>query len=136
MNKIRGNVADIIIVITSIIYSFYLGISTRKILAGILSAVGIYIWLNARITLGQAFSITPQARFLVKNGVYKKIRHPIYLASTIAIAGVCIMYNLWWMYILLIAVIILQFIRSHLEEKVLLKKFSDEYLEYKKSTWF
>ena len=38
--------------------------------------------------LGSAFSLTPQARHVVKSGPYRYIRHPLYLAEEIAVAGV------------------------------------------------
>lgn len=136
MNKLNRNFVDISIVIVSIIYCFYLGIETRKIFGSFLSLLGIVFWIIARHNLGSAFSITPQARFFVKRGLYKKIRHPIYLFSTIAVLGVCIMYNIWWMYCLLIILILVQITRVRFEEKVLLNKFQDEFLKYKKSTWF
>jgi len=136
MKKSKGNVVDFVIVFASIIYSFYLGIETRKVFGAILSLTGLVVWSIARHNLGEAFSVTPQAKFLVRTGVYKKIRHPIYFFSTIAVVGVCIMYNIWWMYVLMGILIILQYLRAKAEEKTLLNKFQNEYLEYKKSTWF
>lgn len=137
MSKLKWNFIDLFyIAIATAIYSLYLGINTRKIIGGSLAALGVFAWITARYNLGKNFSITPQAKFLVKTGVYKKIRHPIYLSSTITVIGVCIMYNIWWMYTLAGVLIIIQLIRARAEEKTLLAKFQNEYSEYKKSTWF
>ena len=136
MNKFSVNIVDILTVSIFLVYSLTLGIDARKIVGGGVVILGIIFWLTARYQLGKAFSITPKANFIVKHGIYKKIRHPIYVFSTIAAFGVCVMYNIWWMYVLIGLLIIVQFIRTRLEEKVLLNKFNNEYSEYKKATWF
>lgn len=134
--KFKGSVIDIIVVVCPIIYALYLGMESRKIIGGIIVLLGIIFWVMARYNLGTAFSIKPQAKAVVNTRLYKKIKHPIYLFSTIAVLGVCIMYNIWWMYVLLVLLIITQWIRTRFEEKVLTKTFGQKYLDYKKQTWF
>jgi protein-S-isoprenylcysteine O-methyltransferase Ste14 len=43
---------------------------------------------------------------------------------------------MFWLFIIWVAIILMQIRRIRNEEKVLAEKFGDEYLEYKKGTWF
>lgn len=45
-------------------------------------------WITARIQLGNAFSLKPKANFLVKSGLYSKLRHPVYYFSILAVVGI------------------------------------------------
>lgn len=42
----------------------------------------------ARFQLGKSFSIRPEAHELVTKGLYSRIRNPIYVFGTVALAGV------------------------------------------------
>ncbi len=68
MNKLSGNIIDIFIVNIFLIYSLILGINTRKTIGGVVAIFGIILWLIARYQLGQAFSVKPQATFIVRRG--------------------------------------------------------------------
>lgn len=137
MNKIKIIFLDLsFVVMIAFVYSLFQGIGIRKIIGSAIALLGLVFWFIARQHLGEAWSIKPQAKAVVNTGLYKKIRHPIYLFSTIAVLGVCIMYNIWWMYVLLVLLIITQWIRTRFEEKILSKTFGQKYLDYKKSTWF
>ena len=94
------------------------------------------MWIVARHQLGQSFSINPEARILVRDGLYTKIRHPIYVFSTIAVLGVTIFFDSPYLFVLVILLASLEIYRAGKEEKVLYEKFGNEYLKYKKQTWF
>jgi protein-S-isoprenylcysteine O-methyltransferase Ste14 len=47
----------------------------------------------ARMQLGNAFSLTPQATFLVTHGLYSRIRNPVYVFSTLLLAGLILYLN-------------------------------------------
>ncbi|MFA6089685.1 MAG: methyltransferase, partial [Candidatus Woesearchaeota archaeon] len=96
----------------------------------------IICWFLARIELGNAFSFKPTAKFIIKKGLYKKIRHPIYLFSSLTLLGVFI--SFWKLYLtpVLLTLILLQMIRAKKEEKILIEQFGKEYTDYKKLTWF
>ncbi len=55
--------------------------------ASVLVVTGIVMTLVTLRHLGSAFSLTPQARHVVKTGPYRWIRHPLYLSEEIAFAG-------------------------------------------------
>ncbi len=74
---------------------------------------------------------------LIKTGIYRYFRHPIYLFS--------ILENIFYplacsAYISSVILFMIEtpaiFIRRRHEEKLLIEKFGEEYLTYRKSTWF
>lgn len=99
-------------------------------------AVGFVLLTVARITLGNSFSIAPEARKLVTRGIYSKVRNPVYVFSTIGIAGFFIYIERPVLLLLLVVIIPMQILRARAEAKVLEAKFGDEYRRYRASTWF
>jgi protein-S-isoprenylcysteine O-methyltransferase Ste14 len=101
-----------------------------------LAIVGLVLVTVARMQLGQAFSLTPQARVLVTRGIYSKVRHPVYIFSAVALAGLAIYAGAPRLLPLLIILLPLQMARARAEERVLEAKFGDAYRAYKRQTWF
>jgi protein-S-isoprenylcysteine O-methyltransferase Ste14 len=60
---------------------------------------------TARWQLGRSFSVTPQARELVTQGVYSKIRNPIYVFSALMALGILIALNYRYAFLLLAVLI-------------------------------
>lgn len=105
--------------------------------AGLLIAVPAAVLLfTARWQLGRSFSVTPQARELVTQGVYSKIRNPIYVFSALLLAGVLIALQYRYALLLLVVVIPVQMVRAHQEAKVLEARFGEQYRKYREGTWF
>jgi protein-S-isoprenylcysteine O-methyltransferase Ste14 len=105
--------------------------------------VGLFVALTglagvmvARYTLGRSFSIRAKATALVTNGIYSRVRNPIYVSGMFFIIGAALM--LWKPYVLLFLVVIvpMQIIRARREARVLEDKFGEEYRAYRKRTWF
>lgn len=95
--------------------------------AGNLAAVYCLAWL------GTSFSVLPEARRLVREGPYRFVRHPLYLAEALATAGLILLH---WSALALAAGVaqsLLQFYRLRQEEKVLAAAFPD-YEDYAKVT--
>jgi protein-S-isoprenylcysteine O-methyltransferase Ste14 len=90
----------------------------------------------ARIQLGRAFSVQAKASTLVTNGLYSRMRNPIYVFGGLAIAGFMLWANRPWLLLLFVVLIPMQVWRSRVEERVLTEKFGEKYLEYKRQTWF
>jgi protein-S-isoprenylcysteine O-methyltransferase Ste14 len=90
----------------------------------------------ARLQLGQAFSVKAKASMLVTAGIYSRIRNPIYVFGSLAIAGLCLAANHPYWLLSLVVVIPMQVIRSRVEARVLEEKFGEAYVEYKRHTWF
>ena len=102
----------------------------------IITIPAFILWIVSRIQLGNAFTLAPKAKFLVQSGIYRKLRHPVYYFSIVAITGITIFTWSILMLIPLILLVIVEVIRIKQEEKVLLQRFGDEYVQYKNSTWF
>jgi len=90
----------------------------------------------ARIQLGRAFSVQAKATTLVTTGLYSRIRNPIYVLSTLVIAGTIVWTGKLWLLLFLAILIPLQLARSRKEERLLAEKFGPAYIEYKQRTWF
>lgn len=70
------------------------------------------------------------------HGLYLKIRNPIYLFGTIAIAGMFLILQIPPLWMLLGALAILQVLRADKEARVLEAKFGEQYRAYRRQTWF
>ncbi len=95
----------------------------------------------ARYQLGRAFSVTAQARTLVTDGLYARIRNPIYVFAELFLAGLALVFRFpartsWWPLAILVAAIPLQVLRARNESAVLEAAFGEEYRRYKARTWF
>ncbi len=71
---------------------------------------------------------------LVKSGVYKTIRHPIYLAVILEIVGFELLANSWLFLPMLIALLIVFNNQINKEEKLLKIKFKEEFVLYSQKT--
>ena len=77
-----------------LMFAFYLVLAALAVAADLhdpvwfvalgLSVVCAALWLVARLQLGAAFSVRPEARQLVETGLYSRLRHPIYVFGTAA----------------------------------------------------
>jgi protein-S-isoprenylcysteine O-methyltransferase Ste14 len=130
-------------VVTFLIYLAFLGFAlavaphnTLSYAALVLSIVCSAIWFISRWQLGASFSVTAQARHLVTQGIYSKIRHPIYVFGTSAFLFVVLALQGWPALIIWAIVILIQLTRIRREDIVLAETFGAEYADYKKRTWF
>lgn len=101
-----------------------------------LSLVCAALWVIARQQLGAAFSVRPEARQLVTNGFYAKLRHPIYVFGTAAFLLVLLAVQGWQALVIWAILIPVQVIRARREDAVLGSAFGAQYEAYRRSTWF
>jgi hypothetical protein len=85
------------------------------------------------LRLGRSFSVMAEARQLVTAGVYRHVRHPLYLAEEIAAVGCAMQFFSLWAVLLLAAQIAFQLRRMANEERVLTQSFP-EYARYRQNT--
>ena len=98
---------------------------------------GVALWIVAMFYLGKSLAVLPGGERLVTRGVYRYVRHPVYLGIDMTLFGLFLAVGSTVGMIYLFAVVLpLNMIRSHFEEKALLKKFGDPYETYRKQTWF
>jgi len=99
---------------------------------GLLGLAGVIL---ARYTLGRSFSVMAKASQLVTNGIYSRIRNPIYLFGVIFIFGVILMVRYRGLWLVLVIIVPMQIIRARREAQVLEAKFGEAYRQYRDRTW-
>ena len=98
------------------------------IIAGYMAGSGLMMVFNKKA----------QSRGVIRKGVFRFVRHPIYLSEIIMYSGfLTLNISLAAAFILVIAIFFLHYI-SRYEERLLLAKFGDEYRRYMKEVpmWF
>jgi protein-S-isoprenylcysteine O-methyltransferase Ste14 len=111
---------------------------------GIVSVVGLVLFVAGvslravgRRTLAKSYSYVlraSQKKVLVKHGVYRLIRHPIYLAAILYTAGTPLIFSSAYGFLVILGFIPCILYRIEVEEKMLIQEFGNEYLEYRKHT--
>jgi protein-S-isoprenylcysteine O-methyltransferase Ste14 len=104
--------------------------STLQFIIGFTMAmVGYILWAVSRIQLGSSFSILPAVNDkLVSSGLYAYFSNPLYLFSTISIAGYALLLNRSeLLFILLLLVVPVQIYRARKEARILQERFGEEY---------
>ena len=99
-----------------------------------LMLLGCTLAIVAVIDLGRSLSVMPEARKLVIEGLYRTVRHPLYLAEEIAVIGLYLQFRSWQATLILVVHFFLQLRRMHWEEGILASEFP-EYGVYKSRTW-
>jgi len=103
----------------------------------LLFSIGIVLRIAGRITLGKYYSYglrTLPDQKLVKHGIYKHIRHPITLAASLYSTGIPLTFSSLYGFVLMLVLIPLFLYRIRIEEKMLVERFGEEYLDYIKKT--
>ena len=100
--------------------------------------VGIAIRWSAIRTLGQYFTSTVLIKNdhrLIRNGLYKYVRHPAYTGTLLAHLGLGLSFANWFsLAFSSIPFFVAAFYRMHVEDQALQNTFGDEYLDYSAST--
>ncbi len=126
-----------LLAIAYLIYAFAHPPWSVQRIAGLLLMTPALILLTvARIQLGNAFSVRPQAKQLVTRGIYSRIRNPIYVFGTMVFSGLFLFLERPLLLLFLVPVLILQISRARAEARLLEAHFGDDYRRYKASTWF
>ena len=110
-----------------------------RFLLFIISIITYILWFIARLQLGISLTYKIQSNGpLIMKGLYSKFKHPIYYFGTISLITYLfsinqLSYNR--LSFILLILIPIQIIRGILEERVLRKKYDDEYDNYVKQLW-
>jgi protein-S-isoprenylcysteine O-methyltransferase Ste14 len=106
-------------------------------IAGIAILIPSFIlFVISRVQLGSAFSVEAKASTLVTTGIYSRIRNPIYVFGVLMFVGIIVWASRPIYFLIFLVIVPLQIRRARNEARVLQEKFGDEYIEYKKKTWF
>ena len=93
-----------------------------------ISAIGLMIVVLGKLSLGRSFGFTPANRGVVNTGVYRLIRHPIYLGYLITHVGFVIANPANWNLAVLVAADVALVQRAICEEQTL--ALDDRYRAY------
>ncbi|MCW8981891.1 MAG: isoprenylcysteine carboxylmethyltransferase family protein [Altibacter sp.] len=97
---------------------------------------GILVIVLGILNLSDSFNIfSPREKHanLISYGIYKYVRHPIYLGILISMIAYAIYSVSVIKLVISLALIVVLYLKSSYEEKLLMKDFSD-YKDYKKTT--
>ena len=137
----RLNIITLVLALSAIgvvlVRNGWLHLSTPGQIVGLAIAVpALVLFVVARLQLGRAFSVQAKASVLVTEGLYSRIRNPIYVFGGLLIAGALIYVGNPWLFLIFVVLIPMQLLRVRKEEQVLEAKFGEAYREYKRKTWF
>lgn len=135
-------ISHIIIILGSLIEFFLTEINIIVVITLLGLCMFIFsFWLRrlcAR-TLGKYQSLHVEIREthqLIKDGPYKYMRHPWYLAIILECLSIPLIVGAYYIFLYVIFVHIpIILLRVHFEEKAMIEKFENEYLAYKKGVW-
>jgi protein-S-isoprenylcysteine O-methyltransferase Ste14 len=133
--------AMVVPVVVVLLYLFVPGVRERpwtawRLGGAAFAAAGYILFVISRIQLGNSFSVSAQAKGLVTHGFYARIRNPIYLFVGVMWGGLIVALHLYWLFIPLFALLVMQVIRAGKEAKILQTRFGQAYLDYREQTWF
>jgi len=89
-------------------------------------------WIIARKGLRIIFGEKREKPTLIKEGIFGRIRHPIYLGAILLYPPFIVLTLSVTSFIVWIVIIIFYILISRYEEKVLINEFGDEYRQYMK----
>jgi protein-S-isoprenylcysteine O-methyltransferase Ste14 len=111
---------------------------------GLLNGLGLALFVGGTIlrqvgkrTLGRYYSYglrTLQDQKIIQHDVYRHVRHPITLAALIYAPAIPLVLSSVYGYLVMLGIVPLFIYRIGIEEKMLIEKFGDEYLQYMKRT--
>jgi protein-S-isoprenylcysteine O-methyltransferase Ste14 len=114
-------------------------LSAGPLVAGVMClAIGLWLFYRSHADLGTNWSITLEIRDqhrLITQGVYRRIRHPMYSALALYSIGQALVIPNWVAGPSnLIAFAILLALRVHAEERMMVREFGDDYALYSART--
>jgi protein-S-isoprenylcysteine O-methyltransferase Ste14 len=99
----------------------------------VIGIAGLVFSVYSLRILGRSFSVIPQARVMVMNGPYKYLRHPLYTAEIVTMAGFVLAHPSVRAAVILVAFVLLQLYRAVCEETILVNTFP-AYKDYVSTT--
>jgi protein-S-isoprenylcysteine O-methyltransferase Ste14 len=136
INRYRYLEVIILFVVYSFLFFYYWESAFNNFLGLFLFFVGLIFWIKSLKDIGPSFSASAKAKKLVTTGMYSKFRHPIYYSGILMDIGLVISTLKLWIFLIVFVIFLIQLIRIHREEKILIRKFGKRYIEYKKRTLF
>ena len=105
---------------------------------GILAWLGLthgrhmsHLSLAARMGIPE-LSCSAEQQILLREGIYRVVRHPVYLTAAVAGIAFALVVNYLGVYILFVSALPVLYIITMLEERELLARFGEEYRRYQR----
>ncbi len=104
---------------------------------GLVAYLGSLILRNVAIrTLGKFWSLQVEIRQqhqLIREGIYRYLRHPAYAAIILEVISIPLVVNAWWTMLFAAATYLpVLFLRLRVEEEALVEKFGEPYRRYQR----
>jgi protein-S-isoprenylcysteine O-methyltransferase Ste14 len=90
-----------------------------ELLTVLLSAAGLVIVIGGKVSLGRSFGLMPANRGVVSSGLYRLVRHPIYMGYLITHVGFVLANPTIWNVMTLVAADLGLLLRAVCEERTL-----------------
>ena len=94
-----------------------------------LSMIGVGVVVVGKLSLGRSFGLLPAHRGIVSTGLYRLVRHPIYLGAVLTHVSFLLANATVWNAAVLVLADVFLIIRMDFEERLLVG--DDEYLRYR-----
>ena len=135
----RGMIEYLLLIGTGILGLFFLWsklplFPVLNIVGGILILSGLLFHVHAEKNHKQAHEKSADIVKIMKNGIFSKIRHPLYTSMIIINLGIALAFGVLVTFIIAIVSILHWIMTALKEEEFLLQKFGEEYSLYKKNT--
>ena len=104
----------------------------------LLFVVGLVVRVVAAVTLRQSYSWTLEIREghqLVRHGIYRYVRHPVYLGALMGATAVPVFLSSLLGFIIVLLAVPLFVYRIGVEEEMLIEEYGLEYREYMENSW-
>lgn len=109
-----------------------------QVIGTLMLLMSMVLFWRSHVDLDRQFSPTLQIKRdhqLIKSGIYKYIRHPMYAgAILLVIIQSILLPNVLSTLSLIVGIIVLYVLRIPAEEQMLIKEFGDEYRKYSQET--
>ena len=105
----------------------------------VLGIIGVFVSMKASAVISVstvADMRTDRKAELVTDGIYARVRHPLYLATVLVFAAMALIYPFPVVIIFALSMIAYTMIGAFFEERKLIIHYGDEYLAYKKQAGF
>jgi len=133
----RGTTGLIVLELLSLALWFpHIAWTPVKAVGGVVVVLSMSLLILARVQLGNSFSVRAKATRLVTTGLYSRVRNPIYLCGIVLFCGFALLLESWWPLFILTIVVPMQRARARNEARVLEERFGEEYVRYRRGTWF
>lgn len=104
------------------------------LVGGLIALTSLVLWITALLQFNSTMDRAP-ADHLIMEGVYAKVRHPMYYLSVTSLIGINIFLWSYLMTPVVIVVAIVQLSRARKEDQALMVLHGRKYRGYKRRTW-